>query len=153
MIERRALTPVSYVILRRGDKVLLQLRQGTGYMDGHWSTAAAGHVEADESVCDAACREAREELGVVIAATDLVAFTTMHRFHHASTEVAGRVDFFFTCEVWDGNPKTMEHDKSAGLAWFDLDGLPEALVPHERFILENLRTGLPPIVSFGFSTL
>ena len=28
-----------------GDEVLLQLRQRTGYMDGHWAAAAAGHVE------------------------------------------------------------------------------------------------------------
>jgi len=43
----------------------------------------------------------------------------------------------------------MEPDKSAGLGWFNLDELPGALVPHERYVLENLGTGLPPIVTFG----
>ena len=32
--------------------MLLQLRRGTGYMDGHWAAAAAGHVEAGESVLE-----------------------------------------------------------------------------------------------------
>ncbi|ALE06773.1 DNA mismatch repair protein MutT [Arthrobacter sp. ERGS1:01] len=141
--ERFTLTPVSYVIFRRGDAVLLQLRQGTGHMDGHWATAAAGHVEAHESVAEAARREAREEIGVVIAAKDLLAITTMHR------PAEGRVDFFFSCESWSDEPRIMEPDKSAGLAWFDLDDLPGALVPHERYVLENLRAGLPPIVTFG----
>lgn len=153
MAERLALTPVSYVILRRGDSVLLQLRQGTGYMDGHWSTAAAGHVETHETVHEAASREAREELGIVIAAKDLIALTTLHRVQGTVAAVDHRVDFFFTCDSWAGNPTIMEPGKSAGLEWFDLDELPEALVPYERHVLENLRTGLPAIISFGLSNL
>ena len=63
MVERFRVVPAAYVLLRRGDEVLLQLRRNTGYMDDHWAAAAAGHVEADESVFEAAVREAREELG------------------------------------------------------------------------------------------
>ena len=47
--DRFQVVPAAYVVLRRsdiGDEVLLQLREGTGYMDGHCATAAAGHVEA-----------------------------------------------------------------------------------------------------------
>ena len=44
------MVPASYVYLLRevdgATEVLLQLRQGTPYMDGHWAAAAAGHVEA-----------------------------------------------------------------------------------------------------------
>ncbi len=149
-LERFTLAPVSYVIFRRGACVLLQLRQGTGYMDGHWSVAAAGHVEAGESVAEAACREAREELGVIVDRRELVPVTTMHRTHEPALAVDQRVDFFFSCESWAGDPRIVEPDKSAGLEWFELDGLPEILVPHERYVLERLRTGLAPIVSFGF---
>ena len=43
-MERPRLAPVpaSYVYLRRGDEVMLQLRSGTGYLDGHWVAGAAG---------------------------------------------------------------------------------------------------------------
>ena len=65
MTDRFALVPASYVyLLREGDagtEVLLQLRQGTPYMDGHWAAAAAGHVERGETAYDAARREAVEE--------------------------------------------------------------------------------------------
>jgi 8-oxo-dGTP diphosphatase len=88
----------AYVFLRRSedgvDEVLLQLREGTGYMDGHWAAAAAGHVEAGESVLDAAVREAAEELGIGIAADDLVPLCAMHRTLAPHAPVDERVDFF-----------------------------------------------------------
>ena len=150
MSERFALIPASYVIFRRKTQVLFQLRQGTGYMDGHWATAAAGHVEAGESAQAAAIREAREELGVRIAIEDLVPLTVMHRAQVNGPAVAQRVDFFFSCEKWVGEPRIREPDKAADLQWFALDELPALVVPHERFVLERLTAGLPPIVSFGF---
>ena len=74
--------PASYVyLLREADggatEVLLQLRQGTPYMDGHWAAAAAGHVERGETAYDAARREAAEELG--LTGVDLEFEFTMHR--------------------------------------------------------------------------
>ena len=85
MIDRFQVVPAAYVIFRRGRQVLLQLRKNTGYRDGHWATGAAGHVEADESVLAAACREAAEEVGVVVAPGDLTPLTTMHRTHAESS--------------------------------------------------------------------
>jgi 8-oxo-dGTP diphosphatase len=128
--------------------VLLQLRRNTGYRDGFWATAAAGHVEAGETAVEAAVREAREELGVV--PEDLTPVTAMHRTGTAEP-VDQRVDFFFTCTRWSGEPRRMEDDKSAGIEWFGLDALPERVVPHERWVFDRLRTGLPAIVDFGFA--
>ncbi|MGH3446485.1 MAG: NUDIX domain-containing protein, partial [Nocardioidaceae bacterium] len=68
MIERFRVVPAAYVVLRRDDEVLLQLRQNTGYMDDHWAAAAAGHVELGETVQEAAVRETAEELGIAIQA-------------------------------------------------------------------------------------
>ena len=42
---RFSVVPAAYVLLRRDGRVLLHLRRNTGYRDGHWATAAAGHVE------------------------------------------------------------------------------------------------------------
>lgn len=144
--------PAAYVFLLDGDgRVLLQLRQGTGYRDGHWAAAAAGHVESGETVHAAACREAAEELGVTVVAADLDPVTAMHRTAPTGLEIDQRVDFFFTCRRWTGEPRTMEPAKSAGLRWCPLDALPDPVVPHERFVLDGLRTGgLPTITVFGF---
>lgn len=143
--------PAAYVVFRRDDQILLQLRQNTGYRDGYWASGAAGHVEADESVLDAACREAAEELGVRIQAEDLTPLSAMHRTHGNHKAIDERVDFFFQCRRWDGEPRLMEAAKAADLRWFALDSLPELTVPHERYVFDNLRAGtLRPIVTFGF---
>lgn len=149
---RFRVVPAAYVLLRRDGRVLLHLRRNTGYRDGHWATAAAGHVEAGESVTAAACREAAEELGVVIEPAALVPLTTMHRTHGNGRPVDERVDFFFTCTRWAGEPAVCEPAKSGGLRWCTLDALPEPVVPHERSVLDALRAGVvPPIMTFGFA--
>ena len=152
---RFRLVPAAYVLLLRaspaGDEVLLQLRQGTGYRDGHWAAAAAGHVEADESAFAAACREAAEEAGAKIDPVDLEPLTSMHRTHGNHDPVDERVDFFFACRRWAGEPRLMEEAKSAGLGWFPLAELPEPVVPHERYVLDALRAGtVAAITTFGF---
>ena len=152
---RFQVVPAAYVFLRRTsddvDQLLLQLRQGTGYMDGHWAAAAAGHVEAGESVLDAAAREAVEELGITIDPADLVPLCAMHRSVAPHGPIDERVDFFFECRRWAGMPRTQEADKSADLRWFPFEALPEPVVPHEHQVLTAVRDGgLRPIVTHGF---
>jgi 8-oxo-dGTP diphosphatase len=152
---RFRVVPAAYVLLLRstdrGDEVLLQLRRNTGYRDEHWAAAAAGHVEADESVHAAACREAAEEVGVTIVPADLVPLTAMHRTHRNQDPIDERVDFFFTCRRWTGEPELKEAAKAAEMRWYPLDDLPDPVVPHERFVLDGLRTGdLPAITVYGF---
>jgi 8-oxo-dGTP pyrophosphatase MutT (NUDIX family) len=149
--SRFQVVPAAYVVLQRSGQVLLQLRSGTGYRDGHWACAAAGHVEAGESVVEAAVREAREEIDVRIAPADLVPLCAMHRTHGNGRAVDERVDFFFTCTRFEGSPRLLEQHKSAGLDWFDLAALPDPVVPHERRVLDLLQTGqVPAILTEGF---
>lgn len=151
MSARFTLVPAAYVYLRREGEVLLQARQNTGFMDGHWAAAIAGHVEAGESVVDAAVREAREEVGVQIPVSALKPLTTLHRRQGSADPVEQRVDFFFECWSWVGAPAIREPVKTAELRWFPLDALPEPIPPHELHVLESLRDGdLTPIAAFGF---
>jgi 8-oxo-dGTP diphosphatase len=132
--------------------VLLQLRENTGYRDGHWAVGAAGHVQPGESVVEAAVREAREELEVGIAQDDLLPVCAMHRTHGNHRAIDERVDFFFTCSRWSGEPRRVEVHKSGDLRWFRLDALPEPVVPHERAVLDALRAGpVPAILTYGFA--
>ncbi|HET7328695.1 MAG TPA: NUDIX domain-containing protein [Nocardioidaceae bacterium] len=148
-VSRFVVVPAAYVYLLRGGSVLLQRRAGTGFMDGHWA-AAAGHVEEGESAPAAAVREAREEVGVSVRAGDLVPLCAMHR-RHSEAPIDQRVDFFFSCSRWAGEPALQEPDKADDLGWFDLTALPAAVVPHERVVLERLSAGaLPPVLTHGF---
>jgi 8-oxo-dGTP diphosphatase len=151
VVDRFRVVPASYVFLLRGtpggDEVLLQLRQNTGYMDGFWAAAAAGHVERGETAYDAAHREAREEIGVELG--DLTFVTAMQRTQHAEP-IDERIDFFFTCRAWTGEPRIVEPAKCAAMDWFALDALPDPVVPHELFVLERLGTGVESYTTFGF---
>lgn len=145
--------PAAYVFFLRGEgadrEVLLQLRQGTGYMDDHWAAAAAGHVERGESAWAAAAREAHEELGVLDL--ELTALCAMQRTGRSGLHVDERVDYFFATTRWSGTPGIAEPDKAADLAWFALDALPDPVVPHELIVLTAIGSGLvPPVLIFGF---
>jgi 8-oxo-dGTP pyrophosphatase MutT (NUDIX family) len=141
------------VLRRREDgveRVLLQLRRGTGFMDGHWAVPAAGHVEPGEDAVSAAVREAAEEIGVGIARPDLRPLCAVHRTAPPRERGDERVDFFFECRRWAGEPRRREPDRAAELRWFDLAALPEPVVPHERVVLDGLRGGgLPAVLTFG----
>lgn len=139
-MSRVPLVAAAYVALRRGEEVLLHLRQHTGYMDGHWALLA-GHLEPGETIVEAALREAREEGGVVVEARDLLAVTTMHRLDRGGPPVEQRADFFFQAWRWQGEPRVAEPDKSAEVRWFPLSQLPEPMPPHERDVLERLAAG------------
>ena len=152
MTDRFRVVPASYVFLLRpgasGDDVLLQLRANTGYMDGHWAAAAAGHVERGETAYDAARREAREEIGVELG--DLSFVTAMQRTR-GGEPIDERIDFFFTARTWSGEPRIVEAAKAAELRWARLDELPDPVVPHERAVLERLRSGTTTAyTTFGF---
>lgn len=141
MIDRFVVVPAAYVFLlrrgERGDEVLLQYRQNTGFMDRHWAAAAAGHVEKGETAYDAARREALEELGI----TDLeLHFELSMQRTGGGEPIDERIDFFFSCRRWSGEARNLEPHKSGGLRWAPLDDLPEPVVPHELVALRALGT-------------
>ncbi|MGL5406100.1 MAG: NUDIX hydrolase [Propionibacteriaceae bacterium] len=133
-----ALIPASYVYLRRGDEVLLQLRQNTGYMDGYWVAGAAGHVEPGETARDCAVRETEEEIGVTINPDDLTLVSVMQRIDGSDNPRKQRIDWFWTVSEWSGTPQLMEPDKASALAWHRLDSLPSPIPDYEALILRGL---------------
>ena len=151
-MTRYSLIPASYVYLLRDGAVLLQLRQNTGYMDGYWAAGAAGHVEAGETAVVAAARELREELGLNVEADDLVPSSVMHRTDGSDNPREQRVEWFFSCASWTGEPTILEPRKCAELRWFPLDDLPARIPDYERVALEWLRDNdAVGLLSVGFS--
>jgi ADP-ribose pyrophosphatase YjhB (NUDIX family) len=123
-----------YLLLQKDNKILLSRRFNTGWMDGHYSLVS-GHLDGGEPVSIAMVREAREEAGITINPQDLIPATVLHR-QSSNYEY---IDFFFVCTQWGGEPVIMEKDKCDDLSWFDLDHLPQNMLPYINEVIQNYK--------------
>jgi 8-oxo-dGTP diphosphatase len=132
-----------HLFLIRDGHILLLRRFNTGYEDGNYSVPA-GHLDGNEPVSYAMAREALEEAGITINASDL---RVVHVMHRRSTTVDGsnneRVDFFLTTPAWKGDPRIMEPNKCDRLAWFPINDLPPNLIPYIQQALNSYLLHLP----------
>ncbi|MBA2454217.1 MAG: NUDIX domain-containing protein [Chloroflexia bacterium] len=131
--ERFTLIVAVHLFLLHEGNILLSRRYNTGYADGQYSVIA-GHLDGREEIKVAMIREAAEEAGIEIAPADLEVIGVMHRL--ANDE---RVDFFLAASSWQGELRNCEPDKCDDLAWFEIDDLPENVVPYVRRAIENHR--------------
>lgn len=142
--ERNKIVPASYLVLIKDGKILLQRRFNTGFQDGKYSLPA-GHVEKGETFTQCVIREIKEEVGIDLTPEDLKMVHVMHRdsrIDHPQGVAEGineRMDMFFTAEKWQGDPKIMELDKCDDLNWFDLDNLPENIIPYVRQAIDCIK--------------
>lgn len=127
----------AHLILRRPGSVLLLRRYETGWEDGNYSVIA-GHVDAGESPVSAMLREAREEAGIQIEAEDLQFAHVMHRLKADGEE---KLDVWFACDNWQGEPYNAEPGKCDDLRWFVVEALPMNVVEYVRTVLGLIGRG------------
>lgn len=120
-----------YLILIKGQKILLGRRLNTGYEDGKYGLPA-GHIEEHETITQGTTREIGEEIGIMVSPKDLFLSHVMHR--KGDDE---RMDFFFTARRWRGEIKNAEPEKCDDLRWFPLDALPKNIIPYVRAAIKN----------------
>jgi len=125
--ERFKLIPTSHLILLKYNKILLLRRFNTGYEDGNYSVVA-GHLDGNETFIQAMVREAKEEADINIKPEDLKVVHVMHR----KVPNEERIDFFIMSNKWRGEPKIMEPHKCDDLRWFELDNLPDNIIPYVK---------------------
>lgn len=131
--ERFKVIASVYLVLTKDKKILLSRRYNTGYFDGSYSFPA-GHLDEDETLKQGMVREVKEEIDVIVDPTDLELIHTMNR-RIPNDE---RIDFFFTTKKWQGEPKIMELDKCDDLSWFELDNLPQNIIPYIKQVIDSI---------------
>lgn len=138
MMQRDHTIMAVHLLLERDGEYLLSLRQGTKWMDGHFSFIA-GHVEAGESARTAMCREAKEEANLTLEPQSLTLVHTMHRL--ADHE---RLDLFFAPQHASlSELKNNEPERCGLLGWFALETLQAPLVPYVAAAISAWRAGQP----------
>lgn len=148
MSDRHTVVPAAYLILRRGDTVLLARRANTGYCDGQYGLVS-GHIDRGESCFQAAIREAYEEVGIVIAEKDLQIAHVLHRQHDLLPGDSDRVEWFFFVDTWQGDITNKEPHKCDDVCWFSLDALPDNTIAYLKHVFEQIQKG-NFISSYGF---
>jgi mutator protein MutT len=132
--ERHKIVPAAYIILTKGSKIFLARRFNTGYEDGKYSLPA-GHVEAGETFTQCIIREAEEEIGIILNTADLKMAHAMQRLP-LKDQNNERVDIFFTTNKWEGEITNKEPHKCDDLSWFDLNKIPENIIPYVKHAIE-----------------
>jgi len=135
--QHHTLRCAAYAFVIKEHKILLILRKNTGWMDGKYGLPA-GHLEKDETIKDALIREVQEEIGLKIRSTDLTFYHVMHR-HEKAIGNFEYIDFFFKLEYWQEEPINNEPEKAEHIKWFDLDSLPENIIPNVEAAIKNYR--------------
>jgi 8-oxo-dGTP diphosphatase len=137
--ERFKLIPAVYLILRRGEEVLLLQRANTGYQDGKYGLVA-GHLEGDELAASGIVREAKEEAGITVDLKDLKLVHVCHRLSRGEPGQE-RLDLFFEATRWHGEITNMEPHKCGDLSWFSLHDLPSTVIPVVGMVLKAVAGG------------
>ena len=140
MPERAMFKGVINLIIKKDDKVLLFFRNdGFFNYDGGWWVLPAGHIEQHETAQDAAIREAKEELDIDIAPSDIKCI-------HVMSNLASRTesfDFFFEVSKFSGQIRNCEGDKCADMQYFTIDEIKNLknVVSTTRISLANIAKG------------
>lgn len=116
-----------------GEMLLLQKRKNTGFADGQYDFSATGHVEENESMKVAMCREANEELDIIVKPEDLEFVCLMHK----NIGKGSYYSAYFKTTKWEGIPKINEPDKIEELKWVNINKLPENTIIDRKEIVKN----------------
>lgn len=120
------------VVVLKGDRILLGKRAPWVSYRGMWCIPC-GHVEWDEDVKEAAVREFREETGLEVRITGIVAVHS--NFHNPRQHTVG---IWFMGEVVGGELKP--GDDLIEVGFFPLDHPPKSLAfSTDRMVIEGLR--------------
>lgn len=136
MTEKFKYIGSSYLILIEDNNVLLLKRSNTGYMDGYYGLPS-GHLDGNETAREGGAREIKEEIGIVVEPSDLKVVHVMHR----KAENDERIDFFITTDKYQGEIMNCEPNKCEELKWFNLDNLPENIIPYIKEAINNYKVG------------
>lgn len=139
-------TPKTFIVasntmILKDQKILLLRRADWAPMFPSFWQCPAGKMEGDESPRACSIREIFEEIGLKINPTlgTIVAVNTK-RLDRPS-QAYRDINFFFVATEFEGEPVNQEPRLHDAMDWFDLNNLPDSMIPSVKFGIEQYRRG------------
>jgi len=129
-------------LIDKHDRIYLQRRFNTGFLDGQYEPPAGG-VDQGEFPKQAACREVMEEAGVTVSHDDIELFHGYMNFNQTPTPYLG---LMYRTRRWQGEPRNIEPHLSDDSGFYALDELPN-VIPQVKEAVKVLLDG--PSIDFN----
>ena len=130
-----SIIPYALLFLKKNNQILLVQRAANVSFGGDLYSLVGGKLEPNETFRQAIVREAFEEIGIAIQEDDLV---FIHAFYRKGIEHE-LVAFIFAADKWQGQPSNKEPEKHSDLSWFDINNLPENILPAHKGAIECIK--------------
>jgi 8-oxo-dGTP diphosphatase len=125
-----------FLLLNADNQVLLLRRINTPFCEGCYSLPG-GKIEYGETARETVIREARDSLGIDITLDDIA-------FKHIMYRKCNEPEFFacvFQVNSPNHQPINNQPDRHDIMEWFDMQRLPEKMVPAHRYAIEQIVAG------------
>ncbi|MBQ9947105.1 MAG: NUDIX domain-containing protein [Oscillospiraceae bacterium] len=143
-MEREIRSSAKALIIIDGRMAAIRIRDN----GEEWYIMPGGGLEAEETLCEAVCREVSEELGIAVECKELL--FVVEGVHGESFH---RIDLVFACEYIDSIPNAELHGDTnqVGIGWLDIATLDkQPLYPSKlRRQIMNYYQGKPYKVYLG----
>lgn len=124
------------IILLQQEELFLIQRSNTNWMQGYWNFPG-GLVERDETIMQAAIREAQEEVGITLKPEDLTLIHVLH-VHKNETNTQDIIGIYFVVTDIREMPTNNEPSKIHNAQWFNINQLPDNITEHAKMALNGL---------------
>lgn len=138
MEREKFLSAVYLIIKNEKNEILLQRRQGTKLWPG-FLALPAGHIDEGENAYEAAIREAKEELGIIISKENIIDSFVVNR---RNKSLMPYFDVYFEINNYTGIIKINEPEKCSELVWCEINNLPDDMIDFEIEAIKNNQLGI-----------
>ncbi|PID32251.1 DNA mismatch repair protein MutT [Candidatus Saccharibacteria bacterium] len=127
-------TLVGCELFVRKDRAILLGKRKNCYGAGTWALPG-GHLEFNERLVDAVCREAKEELGAIVKPQQLRMVSVVDDLQPQNNLHYVHISFELRDPQWE--PRIMEPERCAEWRYFALDDLPSNFFEPHVGIIDN----------------
>ena len=133
-MARTLIPAAANLIIRHGSHVLLQKRSDMVDSWPNFWAFPGGKLDDGELFREAAIRETREEIGIIVNPADIKQEVMVA--HRTITGV--KTIYIGQVEIYENSPAILESDLATDLAWFPITELPSPMIPIHQAALDAI---------------